>query len=55
MLKINTTTFNPQILYIANCYTNEVRVGENHHHDFWRSRLFVRETLFMILKASESS
>lgn len=34
MLKINTTTFNPQILYIANCYTNEVRVGENHHHDF---------------------
>ncbi|HBB5299454.1 TPA: AraC family transcriptional regulator, partial [Listeria monocytogenes] len=25
MLKINTTTFNPQILYIANCYTNEVR------------------------------
>ncbi|MBC1481976.1 AraC family transcriptional regulator [Listeria sp. FSL L7-1485] len=34
MLKINTTTFNPQILYIASYYTNEARIGENHYHDF---------------------
>ncbi|AIS58603.1 AraC family transcriptional regulator [Listeria ivanovii] len=34
MLKINTTTFNPQVLYIASYYTNEPRIGENHHHDF---------------------
>ncbi|EUJ44095.1 AraC family transcriptional regulator [Listeria riparia FSL S10-1204] len=34
MLKINTTTFNPQILYIADCYTNEPSIGTKHHHDF---------------------
>ncbi|MBC1234617.1 helix-turn-helix domain-containing protein [Listeria booriae] len=34
MLKINTTTFNPQILYIADCYTNEPSTGTKHHHDF---------------------
>jgi AraC-like DNA-binding protein len=34
MLKIDTNTFNPQILYVGDCYTNEPRIGENHHHDF---------------------
>ncbi|WP_099221921.1 AraC family transcriptional regulator [Listeria costaricensis] len=34
MFKIDTNTFNPQILYVGDCYTNEPRIGENHHHDF---------------------
>ena len=34
MLQLNTKTFNPEILYIFDCYNNGPSEGQHHHHDF---------------------